>query len=824
MMGMDKPAIPTKCGHKPLSMFRSYLISALRNFSRQKLSTIINIVELSAGLCVALIIFLYAWDERQYDRFHENAGHIYRINTTFGFQEGQIPLGPWVMNDLLLEHVPGIRASVRLRPENPEEFSIRIGDEDFLQDGFLLTDPHFFRFFSFELLEGHPDHVLEDPRSAVITREAAKKYFGDQDPVGQTILARGQHPFTITGVMAGFPGHSHFKADFVANMELLRDWNTMSFDNWGNLGNYYYFLLDPQADPAEVQEKINEVVQAHGPEWFREVHFTLQPLLDIRLHSSGIGWDIASHGNIVLLRGLLAVAAIILLLACVNYVNLNTAQSSLRRKEVGIRKVMGADKKDIFWQTMAESFVLVLLSFGLALFFMEMLLPLVNDLSGKQLGLGMVFYPQLLPVILFSLVVIAFLSGTYPALFMGRFRPAEILKGSLLSSPSGRQKNKWINLRFRQLLIVFQFSCATALVILSLSVNRQINYMIGMDMGYEQEDLFFFFNPQDDRMESRFQSMKTRLEQYPEVLLVSAGYNIPTERLHNFSYIRLEGQESDIQVSNVDVHPDYFEVTGARLLAGRYFHHGSQTDANWGALILNRTAARNLGFQPDEIIGKQLASAPEGTIQRIVGVIEDIHYTSAHEPLPGMVFTTGTTPGAFRGILVKTAPGNVPAAMQHAQEAWGDEAVAFPFSHGVIRDNARAHYQSEERTIAMVTVFMVMAILISLMGLFALASFVMASRTREIAVRKVMGATGQKILTMVGREFSLLVIISTLLAWPVAWLTLNRWLESFVYRQEVCLALFVVGPLLTLLAAWVTIFYHAWKTSRINAAAALKYE
>ena len=607
-------------------------------------------------------------------------------------------------------------------------------------------------------------------------------------------------------------------------MELLRDWNANAFENWGTLGNYYYFLLDGQADPVKVQEKINEVTHAHAPEWFREVHFTLQPLLDIRLHSAGIGWDIASHGNIILLRGLVAVAAIILLLACVNYINLSTAQSTLRRKEVGLRKVMGAGKRDIFWQTMAESMVLVLLSFGLALVVTEILLPLVNSLSGKQLGLAGLLSLQVFPVVLVTLALIAFLSGTYPALFMGRFRPADILKGSLLSSPDRGLKSKWLSLRFRQLLIVFQFCCATALVIMSLSVNRQINFMLRMDMGYEQEDLFFFFNPQDERMEGRFENIKNRLEQYPEVILVSAGFNIPSESLHNFSYIRLEGQESDIQVSNVDVHPDFFEVTGARLLAGRYFHHGSQSDANWGALILNRTAARNLGHQPEEILGKQLASAPEGSIQRIVGVIEDIHFTSAHEPLPGMVFTTGTTPDAFRAILVKTLPGSLPMALERAREAWAAEAVSFPFSHGVVRDNARAHYQSEEQTIAMVHMFMVLAILISLMGLFALASFVMASRTREIAVRKVLGASSGRILWMVGREFSLLVIISTLLAWPVAWLALSRWLETFSYRQDISLVLFAAGPLVSVLAAWVTISYHAWRTSRIHAAAALKYE
>jgi putative ABC transport system permease protein len=805
-------------------MYSSYILSAIRNFFRHKLSTIINIFGLSGGLCVALIIFLYAYDERQYDRFHENAENIYRITTRFGFQEGQIPLGPWIMNDLLLEHVPGIRASMRLRPENPEEFSIRIDGEDFLQEGFILADPHFFHFFSFPLLEGNPDYVLAGPRSAVITMEAAGKYFGDEDPVGKTILALGQHPFTITGVMADFPEHSHFSGAFVANMGLLRNWNPNSFENWGALGNYYYFLLDAQADPVVVQEKINQVVQEHGPEWFREVSFELQPLLDIRLHSSGIGWDIASHGNIILLRGLLAVAAVILLLACVNYINLNTAQSSLRRKEVGIRKVLGAGKMDIFWQNMMESFVLVLLSFGLALVLAEILLPFVNHLSGKHMAAGVIFSSRIFPALLLSLVFIAFAAGTYPALVMGRFKPAAILKGSLLSSPGQGLKNKWINLRMRQLLIVFQFCCATALVIISLSVNRQISYMLNMDLGYDQEDLFFFYNPEDPQMEGRFLGMKNRLEQYPEILMVTAGYNVPSEAMHNFSNIRLDEQEAEINVGNVDVHPDYFAATGTRLIAGRYFHQDSQADANWEAVILNISAARALGHAPGEIIGRQLAPVGPETTPRIVGVVEDIHFTSAHEPILPMLFTTGTGQTAYRTILVRTKPGALVEGLARAREAWADEAVAFPFSHGVVKDNFRARYRSEEQTIALVTIFMVLAILISLMGLFALSYFVMASRTREIAVRKVLGASEQKILYMVGKEFSLLVIISTILAWPFAWLALNRWLETFAYRQEVSLVLFLAGPLVCILAAWITISYHAWKTARTNAAEALKYE
>ena len=805
-------------------MFHSYLLSAIRNFFRQKLSTIINILGLSIGLCVALIIFLYAHDERQYDRFHENAENIHRITTRFGFQEGQVPLGPWVMNEVLLEHVPGIQSSMRVRPENPEEFSIRIGDEDFLQEGFIMADPHFFRFFSFPLLEGHPDHVLEDPRSAVITRSAAEKYFGDESPVGKTILALGLYPFTISGVMEDFPEHSHFSGSFVANMELLRDWNTVFFENWGTFGNYYYFRLDAHADPVALEHMINQIVHEHSPEWFTEVSFGLQPLLDIRLHSSAIGWDIASHGNIILLRGLLAVAAVILLLACVNYINLNTAQSSLRRKEIGIRKVMGAGKRDIFWQNMTESFVSVLLSFGLAMVLVEVLLPFVNDLSGKQMGLGVIFSGRIFPFLLLSLVFIAFLAGTYPAMVMGRFKPVDILKGSLLSSPGHGLKNKWMNLRMRQLLIVFQFCCATALVIISLSVNRQINYMMNMDLGYEQADLFYFYNPEDDRMESRFLRMKNILEQYPDVLLVTAGHSVPSEGLHHFTYVQLEGQDLEIHVGNMDVHPDYFEATGTRLIAGRYFHKDSQADANWGAVVLNRSAARAFGHSPEEIIGKQLASAEPDITPRIVGVVEDIHFTSGHEQAPPMLFTTGYWDGAFRSILVKTRPGAVGAGLEYAREAWADEAVAFPFSHGVVKDNFRARYRSEEQTIAMVTTFMVLAILISLMGLFALASFVMASRTREIAVRKVLGASEHRILGMIGKEFSLLVVFSTVLAWPVAWLVLSRWLDTFAYRQEISLVLFVVGPLVSILAAWITIFYHAWKTARINASEALKYE
>ena len=804
-------------------MIRSYFLSAVRSFLRHKLSAVINIFGLSLGLCCALLIALYAIDEYSYDNFHEDAEKIYRFKSQFGIQNEAVPLGPYQLNDYMLENIPEIQSTVRLRPESGEDFWIKYEDNSFIEEDFILADSSFFSFFSFPLLKGHPDGVLREHNSLVVSESAAKKYFGDKDPVGEILYLLGKHPAMVTGVMKDFPANSHFDASIIANFEISRNYApSFIFDNWGSLSCYYYLKLEDNADPDEVVNKIMLLLEDLIPEMVEFLTISVQPLSDIRLHSTNIAWDISSQGSITLLNSLITIAIVIILLASVNYINLYTAQSTKRKKEVGIRKVMGAQKRDIFWQSMTESFILVFISFFVALGLTEILLPYANDLSGKSLALITIFtLPYLFWLIVF-LIVISLLSGFYPAMVLGKFMPADIFRSGSLTAALDSFWGKIINLRLRQILIVFQFCCAITLIILSFSINSQINYMFDADYGYESNGLILVNNPEDENQENRFYRIKNKLEQYTEVRLVASGENIPSNRHGNFTYIRMTEDDYEVQVGNMNVSHDYLAALESRVVSGRLFDREYRTDNT--NIVINRTAARNLGYTPDEIINKEVMSHSSSQPLRIIGVVEDIHFFSLHEMVPPLMFNLFNQPSPFSNILIRTEPGDEERVIDIAGDLWQSEHTDYPFNYSYIEERHKNLYSREAQTRQLLNIFMLVAILISLLGLFALASFIMVSRIKEIAVRKIMGANHIQILRMLIKEFSMLVLISMILAWPVAWFTINRWLENFAYRQEVQYTYFIIAPVIALLAAWITISYHAYKTATINAAEALKYE
>ncbi len=805
-------------------MASSYILAAIRNFLRNSFSTSVNILGLAAAFCCTIFIVLYAIDEYRFDRFHENAAHIYRFNTQFGPQSERVPLGPYLLDSHLDEKVPGLLKTSRLRPGEAMFLWLTDRYQVHLDQDIMLVDSCFFSFFSFPLLQGQPDQVLQDPHSMVIASSLATRLYGEEDPVGKVLYLQGEHPVHITGVMEDLPRQSHFGAAAVVNVETIRRFAPdFIFNHYGSFGFYYYLLLDPLADPLLVAESINQTFSEIAPEIGADATFHLQPLLDIRLKSQRIAWDIDNHGNYSLLLGLIAIAAIILLLASVNYINLYTAQSVRRKKEMGIRKVMGATRKHIFWQSMTESLIIILIAFVLAIGLAEIFSPLIRDLSGKPLNMGLLLTPPAIPWIVLVLGAVTFLSGFYPGMVLGRFRPADILRGSIPGNAAGRFWGQLMNLRVRQALIVFQFACTTALIVMSLSVNRQIRYMLSADRGYESQELFLIHNPYDEQQESRFERIKLSLEQFPSVGVVSAGMNVPTERIGNFTGIMLPEDDHEVQSGQVNVHADYFRAIGARLIAGRFFSEEYGNEHR--NIVVNRTAARALGFErPEDIVGNEVITALfEGRL-RVIGVIEDIHYYSLHELITPMIFTTGSQQPAYGNILVKSTPGQMDRAIRAAAELWGDEHSSVPFNHSLIETRSRALYQGEEQTRQLLNLFMGLALIISLMGLFALSSFVMVFRIKEIAVRKVLGARQRQVLLMFGREFSLLVIISSAIAWPLAWLVAGHWLDNFAYRQDIHYGYFILATCISLLAAWFTITYHGIKTSKTNAAAALKYE
>ncbi|MFN2396347.1 MAG: ABC transporter permease, partial [Bacteroidales bacterium] len=701
-------------------MIKSYLISAVRNFRRQKLSTVINILGLSTGLCCAFLIALYAIDEFSYDRFHEDAANIYRFKSKFGIQTEAVPLGPYLLNDYLISDIPEIQSTVRLRPERGEDFWIRYNDQNFIERSFILADSNFFSFFSFPLLQGQPGEVLRDPNSVVISQSAALRYFGDTDPVGEILHVYGQHPTMVTGIMHDFPSNSHFNASMIANFELARNYLPSNiFDNWGSLSCHYYIKLEDHANSNVVSYKIMQVLEEIIPHMTELLTIYIQPLLDVRLHSANVAWDISNQGSITILHSLIAIALVIILLASVNYINLYTAQSTKRKKEVGIRKVLGARKSNIFWQSMSESFISVIISFIIALGITEILLPYANELSGKTLTLVSLFTPPFIFWLLAFPVFIAFLSGFYPAMVAGSFTPAHIFRGS---SPSSLKSSFWgriLNLRIRQVLIIFQFVCAIVLITLSLSINRQINYLFTKDYGYEAAGLIVISNPDDDNRYMRFSGLKNHLETYQEVELVAAGENIPSNRLGNFTYISLTENDHEVQTGNLNVSHDYLEVLGAKLISGRLFNREYGTERS--NIIINRTTANNLGYTPEDVVDKTVMSHNSNQPLRIIGVIEDIHFFSLHEPSPPIMFHLFEQPSPYSNILVRVDPAGIKPALDLVEKFWKQEYAQYPLVYHILEDRHKGLYYREEQTRELIIVFMIAAIIISLLGLFALA-------------------------------------------------------------------------------------------------------
>lgn len=805
-------------------MLKNLFVVAIRTFVRQRLSTLINIFGLAVGLCCSIFIAMYAIDEYGYDRFHENADRMYRFNNRLGTYNELIPLGPYLLESHIRGNVPGIEDITRIRPGDVMHLWLTDKERIHVGEDIILADTNFFSFFSFPLIDGQPHRVLEDPNSMVISRTAAKKLFGDNDPVGHTLYLQGDHPVHITGVMEDFPRQSHFSASYILNHEITRRFlPDFIFNYWGSFGYYYYLLLEQEAEPDQVAGLINMIVQEAAENIAEGTAFDLQPFLDIRLRSERIAWDINAHGNHSLLMGLIAIAIIILLIASVNYINLYTAQSAGRKKEVGVRKVMGATHKQIFWQSMVESWVTVLVSFVLAMVLVEILTPLVQELSGKPLAITMLASRHMLPWVILLLAGVTFLAGVYPAFILGRFEPASILRGGQAGLGITGRHGQFINLRVRQALIVFQFFCTTALIIISLSVNRQLDYMLSADPGYVSGDLMLIHNPQIDGQADRFYRLKNNMEQYHSIEVVSAGMNIPTERVGNFTGLMIAGEDNEIHCGHINVHEDYFQAVGARLLAGRLFQSGYGTERE--NVVINRSAAAALGFQrPEDIVGEEVFSYINENNMRIIGVIEDIHYYSLHEIIIPLMYTTGDYQPSYGNILVRSGRGQLHQAITDAASVWDEELLDYPFDFTIIEEKGKALYIREEQTRQLLHAFMVLAIIISLLGLFALASYVMVSRTREIAVRKVFGAGNRQILTMFANEFSLLIMISALLAWPAAWLVTDHWLDNFAYRLDIHYGYFFLATAISLVASWITIAYHGIRAAKTNAANALKYE
>lgn len=795
-------------------MIRNYFKIALRYLQKNKLYTFINLSGLAIGITGCLLIGLYIWHELSYDRFHENADRIVRVTWEYNFEDTEhktastgTRVGPEFSR-----RFPETEAYVRLL-KYPRVMTVE--DRMFEEKNFLYADAAFFSMFSFPLLEGNPATALDAPEKLVITRSMAKKYFGGQNPIGKTINVAGTKDFVITGIAADAPDNSQIQFDFIGSFSTL---NAAKEEKWSEANYITYLLLHNseaiaplQAKIAAYMEEVNrEELQLEGNNFMT---YHLEPLTDVHLHSRLDGFE--PNSNITYIWILAAVALLILLVACVNYTNLSTAQAAGRSAEIGMRKVMGAGRRDIFYQFISEAFLLSLLAVVAALLLSVLLLPYFNQLAGKELQREVLAAPATLVSLLVLSIGVAFLAGSYPAFILSGGKVIRILKSGFNLTGSAA---------LRKALIVLQFVISIFLIIATIAILQQLSYIHSKDLGYSKEQLLVL--PVDSKMAENYNATKAALASQPGVAAVAGAYEAPTHIGWSDGLTALE-TDRRISINALPADEHIIKTLGFTIMAGEDFTLGDIKLADPGlhgdniqyTYILNEAAVQAFGWTPEEAIGKKVAKGREG---RVRAVVKDFHFRSLHEPIgPLAIFMDKRMLGS---MFVKISSNDVAATLARLEEVWKERVPHRPFEYQFLDENYSALYKAEQRIAGVFTLFSTVAILLACLGLFALTAYAMVRRTKEIGIRKILGATVPDILALVSKDFIRLVVIAILIAIPLALFAINQWLKNFTYKADIQWWVFVAASILCLLIAAVTVCLQALKTATANPVKNLRTE
>jgi len=787
-------------------MFKNYLKIALRNLKRHKGYSFINIVGLAIGLSSAILILLWVRDETSYDRFHANAGDIYRVlqevkfsdhETTWAITQG--PLGPGLEKDF-----PEVVRAVRFKNRRAQ---VRQGDV-WLSEVFWLADPAIFEVFTFPLVAGDPATALADPHSIILSERAAARYFPDGDVLGRTLRVDDRFDFRVTGVLKAVPRNSHLQFDFLVPFVFGREVN-LSVDRWNNSTFTTYVQLAKGTPAASAIQKIARYLD-DKPTVEKGTRLTLQPLTRVHLYSH-YDFD-APHGDIRTVRLFSLVAFFILLIACINFMNLSTARSAVRAREVGMRKVSGARRADIIRQFYGESLLLILMALALALGLARLLLPAFNRLAAKELSLDLLGGAGPLPGLAGLALVTALIAGSYPAFFLSAFRPARVLKSGPSSGIRGRG--------FRRALVVLQFSLTILLIIGTMFVGGQLHFLRNAKLGFDKENVIYM--TMRGNMRENFAAVKSELLRDPNVVGVAASQTVPTYG-YSFSnsHWTWEGQPagSEILMRAGSVDEGYFDVLGIKFLEGRSFDGQAVSETN-PLFIVNEEGARVMGMK--EPVGQWLSDRKGNFKGAIVGLVQDYHFTPLRQKIEPLILIY--YPPDCSLLLARLKPGDVRRTIAGIEAVWKKFAPGYPFRFNFLDEALDDLYRVEERVGAIIRAFSILAIVVCCLGLFGLASFTAERRTKEVGIRKVLGATGPSIVWLFSREFSRWVLAANLIAWPAAYLAVSKWLEGYPYRVGIGPGPFFLAGALALLAAALTVGYHSVRSARANPADALRYE
>lgn len=793
-------------------MIRNYLKIAFRNLWRHKGFSFINILGLAVGMTSFFLIFLYVGLELSYDSFHKKADRIYRIVCDIKTPTEVLQAsGPsWAVPSHLKLDFPEIESFVRV---SDASLLVRKDNIKFQEESMLFADSSFFKVFDFELIKGDRKTVLNNQLSVVLTETAARKYFGNNDPVGQTLLVTGDAlPAKVTGVMKDIPENSHIKADMLVSMSTLtQKFNSGLDDQWGNYGASAYLLLKPGVDAKSLEKKFPAFLERRNGKEMKEhqmyATLFLEPLKDVYLHSTRDGRKTGNINNVYIFS---IIGIFILVIACINFVNLSTARSIERAKEVGIRKVVGAGKMQLSRQFMGESIIVCLIAFVFAVLLSAILLPLFNQLAGKTVVEGIFGSGSNLLILFLSAIVMGLLAGFYPALVLASFRPVSVLKGRFASGTKG--------ILLRKGLVVVQFTISIILIIATIVVYNQMNFMRSRDLGFAKDQIMVI-NSNGDPARNAFKESISGLAGIKSTALSSSvpGGGNPG------AYSEVENVKGELQVANLDLYFvdfDYIPQFKIKMVAGRAFSKDFGTDTT-KAMILNEAAVKMFGYSsPQQAIGKRFRQwGREGTI---IGVMKDFHYRSLQQDIKPL--SMRIEPGGCQLVSVKISAANLPATIKAIESKWNQAIPGRPFSYYFLDEFFDRQYRTEERFGKLFLNFAILAIFISCLGLLGLASYSTIQRTREIGIRKVLGANVTGIVQLLSIDFLRLVVVAFVISSPIAWLLMHSWLKDFAYRIDISWIVFAIAGFSAVLIALATISFQALKAAIANPVKSLRTE
>lgn len=810
-------------------MIKNYIKTAFRGLQKNKGFTAINILGLALGLATCLLIVLYVIDELSYDRYNTKASRIYRVNEDLKLGDNSVKYAvcmPPLAKTLKAEY-SYVENAVRLK--NAGSWHIRKGNSNILENRLVYADPSLFDIFTLPMINGSPSSALTEPNSVVITETTAKKYFNSVNVVGKMLMLNDNTPFKVTGVIRDVPRQSHFNFDFFLSMST---WADSRSNEWLRSDYNTYVLLKDRADAKKLEASFPELLRKFsGAQMQAQVNMSIDafeksgsffrmnliPLTDIHLKSNLSG-ELAPNGTTQYIYIFSAIAIFILLIACVNFMNLSTARSSNRAREVGVRKVLGSDRKQLIVQFLTESvlvtFVATLLVFTAALF----LLPLFNQLSGKELIINGQSLVWIVPSLLLISLVVGGIAGSYPAFYLSAFQPVDVLKGKLAAGFKGS--------RFRSFLVVFQFSISIFLIIGTLVIYNQLNYIQTKNLGYNRNQVLIVQNVSELNKQAKV--FKQEVKEIPGVINATMTGFLPTSNWKSTSIYYKDAtldQKKSLFPQSWEIDEDYIKTLDMKLTAGRSFSKDMPTDS--AGIILNEAAAKFLGL--NDGINKTLYKSLGGKHSmdnvkqyHIVGIVKDFNFNSLRESIGPVVMTLAENTGA---LSIKVDTKNLPALLSQIKARWTELSPNVQINYSFMDQEFDASYRTEQRTGQIFIVFTSLAIVIACLGLFGLAAYAAEQRTKEIGIRKVLGASVSAIAGMLSKDFIKLVIISILIATPFAWYFMNTWfLQGFAYRINIQWWVLALAGVAALLIAVITVSFQSIKAAVANPVDSLKNE